>query len=91
MYPQSGYKQVAAKKSPIVDPLIAVEDNLGGVESWPTCIIYDIFVVNPNTISVQNVAAFMYGNVFPVEKAVDCFIECIGLDSYYVTCAMKDS
>ena len=26
----------------------------------------------------------------PIEKAVDCFIACIVLDSYYVSCAMKD-
>jgi hypothetical protein len=68
----------------------AVEDILGDVDSWPTYLIYDIFVVNRNTISVQNVAAFMYGNGVPVEKAVDCFLACIGLDSYYVSRAMKD-
>ena len=44
-----------------MDPLSAVEDILGDVESWPTCIILDIFVVKPTTLSVQNVAAFMYG------------------------------
>jgi hypothetical protein len=66
-----------------MDPLSAVEDILGDVESWPTCIL-DIFVVKPNRLSVQNVAAFMYGNGVPVEKAVDCFVACIGIDCYYV-------
>jgi hypothetical protein len=31
----------------------------------------------------------MYGNRVPVEKAVDCFVACIGID-YYVSCAMKN-
>ena len=57
---------------------------------WPTCLIYDIFVVKPNTINVQNVAAFVYGNGVPVQKAVDCFVACIELDSFYVSCAKKD-
>ena len=73
-----------------MDPLSAVEDILGDMEYWPACLILDIFVVKPNTLSVQNVAPFMYGNGVPVENAVDCFIVCIGLDSYYASCAMKD-
>ena len=64
-----------------MDPLSAVEDILGDVESWPTCLILDIFVVKPNTISVQNVAAFMYGNGVLVGKAVDYFITFIVIDS----------
>ena len=44
----------------------------------------------PNTISVKHVAAFMYDNGVPIEKVVDCFIACVGLDSYYVSCAMKE-
>ena len=32
----------------------------------------------------------MYGNNVPVEKAVDCFVACVGIDSYYVSCALKD-
>jgi len=60
------------------------------VESWPTYLIYDTFVVEPNTNSVKNFAGFMYGNGVPVEKAVDCFIACIVLCSYYVSCALRD-
>jgi len=51
-----------------MDPLSAVEDILGNVESWPTSTIIDIFVRNPNATSVQNVVAFMYGNGVPVKK-----------------------
>jgi len=53
-------------------------------------VIIDLFITNPCTISVQNVAAFIYGNRIPVEKAVDCFIACVGIDSHYVSCAVKD-
>jgi len=73
-----------------MDPLRAAEDVLGDVESWPTYVIYHMFVVEPNTISVNKVAAFIYCKVVPIEKAVDCCIACIGLDSYYLSCAVKD-
>jgi hypothetical protein len=73
-----------------MDPLRAVEDILGNVDSWPTYIICDLFVTERNTISVKHVAAVMYGNGVPIEKAIDCFIICIGIDSYYVSCAMRD-
>ena len=66
-----------------MDSLRELEDILGDVESLSTYLIYDIFVVEPNTHSVKNVAAFMYGNGVPIEKAVDCFISCVGLDSLY--------
>ena len=59
--------------------LSTVEDILGNVESWPNSIIIDIIVTKPNATSVQNVAAFMYGNGVPVKKAVDYFVACIGI------------
>ena len=73
-----------------MDPLRAVEDIVGDVDSWPTYIICDLFVTNPNTISVKHVIAFMYSKGVPIEKAVDCFIAYVGMDSYYFSCAMKD-
>jgi len=51
-----------------MDPLRAVEDIVGDVDSWPTYIICDLFVTEPNTISVKHVADFMYGNGVPIEK-----------------------
>ena len=32
----------------------------------------------------------LFGNNVPVEKAVDCFVACVGIGSYYVSCAVKD-
>jgi len=73
-----------------MDPLSAVEHILGHVETWPSSIIIDLFITKPCTLSAIHVAAFMYGNNIPVEKAVDCFVACVGINSYYVSCAVKD-
>lgn len=54
-----------------MDALRAFEYISGNVESWPAYLIYDILVVEHNTNSVKNVAAFRYGNGVPIEKAVD--------------------
>jgi len=66
----------APHSSLIVDPLSAVENILGDVESWPSSIIFDLFITKPCTLSVIHVAAFMYGNNIPVEKAVDFCCVC---------------
>ena len=74
----------------VMDPLRAAEVILGDVETWPTHIIYNMFVVKLNTISVKKVVAFMYGNGVPAACAIDCFNACMTLDSYYVACTMND-
>ena len=71
-------------------PLRSDEDILGDVETWPLYVINNMFVVEPNTISVKKIAAFMYDNGVPMERAIDCFNACMGFISYYVSCAMKD-
>jgi len=63
---------------------------MGDVESRTTHQMYDIFVVEPNTRSVKNVAAFMYDNGVPIEKALVCIIASIVLDSFYVSCPLRD-
>ena len=75
-----------------MDPLRAVEDILGDVESWPTYIIYNMFLVEPKTISEKKVAAIMYGNAVPVTSAINSCNACMELDisSSYVSCAMKN-
>ena len=61
-----------------MDPLQAVEDLLGDVGSWPTYVMYNIFVEVPSPSSVKKVAAFMYGNGVPIDIAVECFNACNG-------------
>ena len=56
----------------------------------PSSFIIDLFITKPCTLSVIHVAALMYGNNVPLEKAVDCFVACVGIDSYYMSCAVKD-
>jgi hypothetical protein len=46
-----------------------VEEIVGGVESWPTYMILNMFVCPPTEHSMKKVAAFMYGNGVPVEMA----------------------
>lgn len=53
-----------------MDPLKAVEDIFGDVESWPSYVIYNRFVEEPSQCSVKIVAAFMHGNDVHVERAV---------------------
>jgi len=72
-----------------MDPLSAVENILGHVECWPSSII-DLSITDSCTVSVIKFTAFMYGNNVPVEKAVDCFVACVGIDCYYVSFAVKD-
>ena len=59
-----------------MDPLSTVENILGSIETWPSAIIVDLFITKPCTMIVQNVAAFMYGNFIPVEKAVLFYCVC---------------
>ena len=74
----------------IMDRLGAVENILGDVECSPSSIIFDLFITKPCNVCVIRVSAFMYGNNVPVEKAVDCFVACVGSDSYYASCVVKD-
>jgi len=61
-------------------------------ESCPTYIIYNMFLVEPNTISVKKVTAFMYDSAVPVTRAINCFNACIEFDSSssYVSSPMKN-
>ena len=57
---------------------------------WRGYAFIDLLITKPCTISVIHVAAFMYCNYIPVEKAVDCFVACVAVDNYYVSCSVKD-
>ena len=75
-----------------MDPSKAVEDMLGVVETWPTYVIFNMFLVEPNTISVKKVTAFMYDSAVPVTRAINCFNACMEFDSSssYVSSPMKN-
>ena len=61
-------RQLLEKATIIMDPLRAVEDSLGDVESWPICLIYDIFVIETSTIVVQMLLLLCMAKVFLSKK-----------------------
>jgi hypothetical protein len=69
---------------PAMDPLSLVEERVGAVESWPAYVILHVFVDEPNARTLRNVAAFLYGNEVPVERAAYCFNACNGRNRSYV-------
>ena len=62
-----------------MDPLTAVEEIIGHIDTWPTYIIHDMFITSPVVTSVRTVAAFLCGNGVPCELAIACFNACNGL------------
>jgi hypothetical protein len=62
-----------------MDPLSAIEEIIGHVDTWPTYIIQDMFIKEHTVKSVKTVAAFMCGNGIPCELAIDRFNACNGL------------
>ena len=62
-----------------MDPLSAIEEIIGHVDTWPTYIIHDMFIEEPNVKSVKTVATFICGNTISCGLAIDCFNACNGL------------
>lgn len=73
-----------------MDPLTAVEDLFGEVDSWPIYHIFNLFVEQPSPTSVKKIAALMYGKGVPFEIAAQCFNTCNGLHRSFVSDAMCD-
>ena len=71
-----------------MNPLKAVEDILGNVETWPSYVLFNIFVEIPCPQSIKKVAAFMCGNGVPRNIAVDCFIAFSGKNLSLITQTM---
>lgn len=71
-----------------MDPLRKVEDILGYVECWPTYLIYGIFLVEPNRVMWRMFLLLWTATVFP-SKNCRLFNACIGLQSFYVSCALR--
>jgi len=67
----------------------AVEDILGNVESWPTYVKYNIFVEKPCPSCIKEFAAFMYGNGFPLDIAIEYFNACCVLHCSLVSQTMS--
>jgi hypothetical protein len=61
-----------------MDPLAAVEEQLGNVRAWPTAVIKDLFIMDPRTGGLKEAACFLYGNSISTTAAVNCVIACNG-------------
>ena len=72
-----------------MNPLEAVEDILGNVETWHSYVLFNIFVEIPCPQSIKKVAAFMCGNGVPRDIAVDCFTACSGKNQSLITQTMS--
>ena len=58
-----------------MDPL-AVEAQLGSVDSWPSYVLRLMFMLEPNSRVMKKVAASMYGNNARLTVAVACYRAC---------------
>jgi len=70
--------QMMELSSYLKDPLSVVEERLDAVQTWPTYILVDMFVEDPNEVSVREVSGFMYGNGVPFNEAERCLQVCNG-------------
>jgi hypothetical protein len=68
-----------------MDPLSLVEERVGAVETWPSYIIWHMFVDEPDASTVKNLAGFLYGNEVPLQDAVKCVNACNGVNGGYVS------
>jgi hypothetical protein len=69
-----------------IDPLSRVEQFLGAAitDAWPSTIIEQLFMDESTDTSLRHVATFMYGNGIPIQKAIDCFNACNGMQQWCV-------
>ena len=56
-----------------MDPLAAVEEKLGSVDSWPSSVLTDMFYEEPKVSVSRRVAAYLYGNGISVSDAAKLY------------------
>ena len=72
-----------------MDPLAVVEAQLGIVDIWPSYVLSDMFLWEPNSRVTKNVAAFMYGKCVRLSDTVACYDACNGRHHSLVETALK--
>ena len=72
-----------------IDKLAVVEAQLGIVDIWPSYVLRDMFLWEPNSRVTKKVAAFMYGNSVRLCEAVACYNACKGRHHSLVEKALK--
>ena len=61
-----------------MDPLVVAEAQLGTMYIWPSYVLSDIFLCEPNSRVMKKVAAFVYGNSLRLSDAVASCNACNG-------------
>ena len=72
-----------------MDPLSAVEQYLGAVETWPTVILRYLFIEEPTERSILEVTKHFFSNGVPVDDAALCFTSCNGGRSSAVAATVR--
>jgi hypothetical protein len=73
-----------------MDPVSAVEELLGPIETWPTTVVEDMCITEPHVGGLRLVATFMFGNGVPIDVASDCVSACTGWSAVYIAQKMHD-
>ena len=71
-----------------MDPLAVVEAQLGIVDIWPSYVLRDMILWEPNSRGTKKVAAFMYWNGVRLRDAVVCCNACNGRHQSLVEMAL---
>jgi hypothetical protein len=66
-----------------------VEAQLGIVDIWPSYVLRNMFLLEPNSHVMKKVAAFMYENSVRVSDAVACYNACNGRHQSRVETVLK--
>jgi len=72
-----------------MDPLAVVDAQLGTVDIWPSYVLRDMFLWEPNSRVKKKVAAFMYGNSVRLSDGVACYNACNGRHQSCVETVLK--
>jgi hypothetical protein len=80
---------VRGRAATAMDPLAVVEAQLGIVDIWPSYVLRDMFVWEPNSRVIKKIAAFMYGNSLRLSYAGACYNACNGRHQSRVETVLK--
>jgi hypothetical protein len=72
-----------------MDTLAVVEAQLVTVDIWPSYVLRDMFLWDPNSRIMKKVAAFIYGNSVILSDAVACYNACKGRHQSCVETVLK--
>ena len=69
-----------------VNSLENIQSFIGNIDTWPSEIIYKIFMGEYNRRSVFRVLLFMYGNCIPIGLALHFYFKCNNHNKFLTVC-----